>query len=262
MNLNEAWEKYTRERLVLCVDQKRQEMSWRNIASYFDEDYFWTSDVTADDIEHYVRYREQEHGVSKQTVKRDLAVLKSVMKNAGMKVPQFPIIRYRSKNRALSDSEIDELVGSAAHSLKLLTFMMVSLHTGARPGAVTGLTWDRVDLVNRTIDFNEALSKIDRRKPRAVVPINTKLLEYLSKLERKGAYVCGTNGKPINYIWRMYVSRRFTPHQIRHTVATRIAQRFDLLTAAKLLGHKSVKTTEQVYVHLTAEHLRGPVESL
>lgn len=263
MNLDEAWDKYCREKLIQCVDQKRQIMCWRNIVSYFDERYFHSADITSDDLEHLVKYRKEEHGVSKQTVKRDLAVLKAVMKNADMKIPKFPIIRYQAKNRALNSAAVDNIVAQATADIRLLTFVMIALNTGARPGAITGLTWDRVDLSNRIIDFNDpGLSKAERRKPRAVVPISDRLREFLEKLPCQVGHVCRTDGYPINHLWKKHIIGGFTPHQLRHTVATRIAQRFDLLTAARLLGHKSVKTTEQVYVHLTAEHLRGPVESL
>ena len=125
-----------------------------------------------------------------------------------------------------------------------------------------GLTWDRVDFERNVINFNDQrLSKQDRRKGRAVVPMNKELAEYLS------AWRAGDIRGPViprfdlNRLWRKHI-KIARPHDLRHTVATEIARRFGLLAAANMLGHRSVRTTEQVYVHIKADHLREAAEAL
>jgi integrase len=55
-------------------------------------------------------------------------------------------------------------------------FIIIALRTGARSGAILALTWERVDLDNRMIDFREP-GKVRTRKRRVPVRINDTLLE-------------------------------------------------------------------------------------
>ncbi len=76
----------------------------------------------------------------------------------------------------------------------------------------------------------------------------------------------GSRGRPMTYdTVRSLVKRlskqtqvSFTPHMLRHTRAT-IWLRDDKLspaTVARLLGHSSVQTTQDIYLELTPEDLR------
>ena len=54
--------------------------------------------------------------------------------------------------------------------------------------------------------------------------------------------------------------KRYHPHTLRHTMATRMLDRTDNLIAVRdALGHASVATT-QIYTHLTGERLRQHME--
>jgi integrase len=60
----------------------------------------------------------------------------------------------------LTRAEADHLL--AAHKARhLRLFVEIGLHTGARHGAILALTWDRVDLIERVIDFRSS----GERKP-------------------------------------------------------------------------------------------------
>src|SRR6266487_4430780 len=81
----------------------------------------------------------------------------------------------------------------------------------------------------------------------------------------------GEIGRPMTYEAVMSLVKRlskrtgisFTPHMLRHTRATLWirGKQVSLEEASRLLGHASVQTTHDTYVHLTAEDLRAALTS-
>jgi len=52
------------------------------------------------------------------------------------------------------------------------------------------------------------------------------------------------------------ITRRVSPHRLRHTFATHLVQAgVGLVTLRDLLGHRQITST-QIYIHLTAKDLR------
>jgi integrase/recombinase XerD len=76
----------------------------------------------------------------------------------------------------------------------------------------------------------------------------------------------GEIGRPMTYAAVMSLVRRltratgiaFTPHMLRHSRATMWIRddKLSLETVAPLLGHASIQTTHDIYVHLTQEDLK------
>ena len=57
------------------------------------------------------------------------------------------------------------------------------------------------------------------------------------------------------------INRAITPHVLRHTFATRMMRVTNLRVVQKLLGHKSLSST-QVYTHPNSEDLRDAVKQM
>jgi len=56
---------------------------------------------------------------------------------------------------------------------------------------------------------------------------------------------------------------RFGPHAIRHFFATRLMrQGVPLAKISKILGHASIKTTEQIYIHWLPKDVLGLTDCL
>lgn len=255
---------YEREVVPKLVDQRRCFLAMKLLGWWF------TSATNTPSIQQYAIWR-AKHGIENATIRREINVYMAIMnhaRRAGLidTAPACPRIPTPSKAEGLRQEEVNEIVARSKAEISLHLFVVIALNTGARPGAIMGLTWDRVNQVNKTIDFNDPLlSKQGRRKGRAVVPINSALAAALRwpgmspGIDKpKGRVVQASN---INVLWRRHIGFS-RPHDLRHTVATEIARRHGLLAAAAMLGHKSIKTTERVYVHIQADHLREQAETL
>jgi integrase len=277
MSLAKCWEAYKRDVLPRVVDQRRIEgvvKKWlaRTAGRPLPDYTFWRRSRGLN----WARlFAERADEVKPATVQRELNVIRSVLKHGVRakvirKMPDLPQAQaVDAAAEGLNGLTLKQIIKRSKACPELEAFVKIAINTGARPGAILDLTWDRVDFSRNIIDFtNPGLSKQRRRKKRAIVPMNKDLTDYLGRkytsLETQLAPYDGGRVIPhckLNALWRKHI-KISRPHALRHTVATEVARRFGLLAAANLLGHKSVKTTESVYVHIKADHLRDAVDAL
>lgn len=149
-------------------------------------------------------------------------------------------------------------------------YVMLGLHTAARPGAILQLTWDRVDFMRRLIDFTPA-GHIRTNKRRTVVPINDALLPALQTgyQARTSESVIERGGKPVACIKKAFqaASERsavhVTPYMLRHTGAVWMAEAgVPMAEIAQFMGHDDDRTTSRHYARYSPDYLRGPAEAL
>lgn len=161
---------------------------------------------------------------------------------------------------------IDRIFEAQAH-LKL--FMLIALATGARTQAILDLTWDRVNLQHRTIDFNlpdeRDILDTGHSKARAFVDIGEELSFELTlaKEYAQTKHVIEYRGGPVQRVakgvkaifTRAGITKRFVgAHALRHTLASMfLTAGFDMRKIQKQLGHDDIRTTEKIY----AKHRRG-----
>ncbi len=193
--------------------------------------------------------------------------------------------RERRLPKTLTIEQVETLIDACTHVRDkfLLTLLFQS---GMRIGQVLGLKHadlsvedGSLQIVPRSDNPNGARAKT--RNP-YVIPALPEVMQLYTDylIEDLGALEVdslpdfvfvnlweGEIGRPMTYEAVLSLVKRlskrtgisFTPHMLRHTRATLWirSKQVSLEEASRLLGHASVQTTHDTYVHLTAEDLRA-----
>lgn len=232
-----------------------------------------------------------EKPITTATVRRELVVLSAALNHAidnGRLVSAPKLVlppMGQNKTRYLEPAEIEKLLAYAPEP-HIRLFIQLAINTGARKGALLGLTWKQVDFANRIIYLNPE-GRAQTNKRRAIVPMNQLLYGVLQETKAKQEkvarelsdktgktieacpYVIDFNNMPVKNVrtgFRRSCERAgikgATPHTLRHTAGTLMALAgIDLFLIAKVLGHSVQKTTE-LYAHFRPDYLRGAVDVL
>lgn len=143
-------------------------------------------------------------------------------------------------------------------------FVAIALNTGARKGAIEGLTWDRVDSAAGLIDFRDPGARASRKR-RVATPINSRLLPILARAyqERTDEYVIGAGS--IRSAYDTFVAATpypwATPHVMRHTFGTLLARAgVPIWDIAGLMGN-TPEVAARNYLHHDPSYLRKSADA-
>ena len=226
----------------------------------------------------YIQHRDKSAG----TMRRELGVLKAALNFAygegrlthvpPVKLPEKP----DGKDRWLTRSEAAALLNAArttsgAVRLYLPLFIVIGLYTGARKGAILSLRWPQVDLENGLLDFLPSGEK-QSNKGRAKIPIPRRLLGHLKRARARGSdlgYVIHRGGEKIDDVKNSFASAcikagvaNATPHTLRHTCGTWLAQQgVSLFEIGGWLGQSNERTVA-IYAHHHSDHLSDAKNAL
>jgi integrase len=146
----------------------------------------------------------------------------------------------------------------------LRELVVLAINTGMRFGEMNDLTWDRVDLLNRTIWLPGRATK---NKKGRHVPLNDNALAALNAIpERIDGGRVFTNARmnedPFKIALKRARIKNFRFHDLRHTFASRLVMAgIDLYRVSQLLGHSNVLMTQR-YAHLAPSAGREAVDVL
>lgn len=139
------------------------------------------------------------------------------------------------------------------------------LYTGMRLAELAALDWSAIDLDEATIRVR---GKGDKER---IVPIAPAILVELAELAGDGPVFTSRRGgrlsaAGISEMFRKFVRDQLevscTPHQLRHSFATKLRRRgVDLRAIQQLLGHANLNTTA-IYTQVYPDDLVGAVEQL
>jgi integrase len=231
---------------------------------------WWGDRVIADVKGGTCRRYALERGVSAGTSRRELEVLRSAIvwcfkegyltEIVGVTLPEKPA----PKERWLTRKEAAALIRAARAQPKakhLVLFILIGLYTGARRDAILELQWlkntagGHVDLDDGRINFNPA-GRRQTKKRRPEIRIPKRLLRFLQAARKRSRqYVIEYDDARVVKLRRSFATAcrkaglgdDVTPHTLRHTCATWMAQRrVPIFEAAGFLG-MTEETFDRVY---------------
>jgi integrase len=239
-------------------------------------------------------------GLSRKTVRDLLAIIKTSVKAAQKQygLPQTPLeIRlppsgFTQKVEVFTSTELTKLVEAATTSLSSKNIgILLALYSGLRIGELCALQWKDIDFKRGTLTVSKTIQRIYTKElagsttakiiitpPKTnssvrEIPLASAVAPLLCEHERSSEWylVTGMNTflEPRSY--RSYYGRflrrtgiaHSSFHKLRHTFATQLIENgADVKTVSDLLGHSSVKTTLDLYVHPRLEQKRKCVEMM
>jgi integrase len=236
---------------------------------------FWgdctVEQVTKQICKAYERERQRAVG----TVRRELTTLRAAInfavsegrltRTVPVSLPEAPPGRDRwlTRGEAAALLRAARRPGNAARSY-LPLFILLALYTGARKEAILSLRWPQVDLNLGVIDFNPP-GRLRTSKRRARIPIPDRLMTFLRLERQRGSdlgYLVNRGGARLGDVKRAFATacekaglEDVTPHTLRHTCGTWMAQRgVSMFEIGGWLGHSHDRTTE-LYAHHSPDHL-------
>lgn len=214
-------------------------------------------------------------GASNGTVHVELGYLRAALEFASRKqwIAKAPYVPLPPKppprEHHLTRAQGSLLVKSAVRP-HIRLFIILALMTAGRVSAILQLTWDRVDLVGRTIDLRDPTRDLTP-KGRAKVPMNETAHRALSEA-RKWAmtdHVIEYGGRPVVSVKKGVAAAAeraglvVTPHVLRHTAAVWMVESgIPISVVAQYLGHTNPAVTYRVYARYSPEHLQKAASTL
>jgi integrase len=173
------------------------------------------------------------------------------------------------KDVYLTREQVMTLLGKAK-SLHLRLFILIAMTTGARKGAILGLTWERVDMERGFIDFNDP-ERRETKKRRASVPVGPEVIAALRDARQfaQTAFVIEYMGSPLESIRTAF--RRAakdaglpwaTPHVLKHSVVSWLAEDGYTVDRISDLTATHPNTVRRVYRKFNPNYMRDMAESL
>lgn len=236
-------------------------------------------------------------GLSGSTISGIVCILRSAIRLAGKKYAVRDTSLFDVKGPKLQQVRTGTLSGSECEALAHCVMAepdlsgaayLLALGFGLRLGELCGLKWSDIHFAEKELTVNRTVLRVktgnrtqlveqDPKTENAVrvIPLTAEMLALLSRLRGStgdDAFLLTGKKKPmeprtLQKRFQRFMAehglRRVHLHTLRHTFATRSIERgFDAKTVSELLGHKSVKTTLQLYVHPSMQHKREIVETV
>ena len=255
-------------------------------------------DVTEELVQTFVLGKLQQ-GLSRNSVKDMLMVLKMVLKYAAKHeyMPwrqidiNFPTERRQNEVKTLSRADQRRLMDHIQANFSFMNLgIYICLSAGLRIGELCALTWDDLDTDAGVVRISKTLQRIymkDKGCTEVIIgtpksknsvreiPLAKELQRFIKSLKKvvNGSFYVLTNSssptEPRSYRnhYRRLMQQLDLPllkfHGLRHSFATRcIESKCDYKTVSVLLGHSSISTTLNLYVHPNLDQKKKCIERM
>lgn len=213
-----------------------------------------------------------------------------------VKMPKFNNIKNEDNLKIITLEQFNDIINRFPKGSNFYIPLQIAFNTGMRAAEVCGLTWDCVDLENKTIKVEKILVgkgkgiwEFGTPKTKSscrTICIGKTLVKILShhktwqkqnklkygKYYKKSNFVCTKeNGENITTDSLKYLSRvvnyelhiRFNFHSLRHTHATMLLESgANIKDIQDRLGHSNLATTMDTYSHVTKKMKNDTVDIL
>ena len=223
----------------------------------------YISDVTCQDLELWIKERLET--VKGESVRRELSTIGHIFKVAverwgyiqnspmtGLQQPQAS----KPRTQRFAQEDIDEIVKISGYNESLKTAksrtgaaMLFAVETAMRAGEICNLTWTNVNLEKRT-----AFLPLTKNGSSRTVPLTkaaVKILERLRDEIEQGDTCFQVKSNILDATFRKLkkaVNREYLHfHDTRREALTRLAKKVDVMTLAKISGHKDIRILQNVY---------------
>ncbi len=236
--------------------------------------------LTVDGVHNFIKTKLDE-GLSSKYVGDIIIIFKSMAKyisriHCYVNRLENVILPKKEKNdmKLLSKSEQEKLSKFAMNKTDNTKLgILLSYYTGLRIGEVCGLKWEDVDLNKCTLKIRRTVQRIyekgstriiiDSPKSKSsvrTIPIPNFLIDILKvhKVSDAVFVLSGTDKliepRTMQYRFKSFLKKANLPsvnyHSLRHMFATNCIEiGFDVKTLSDILGHATVETTLNRYVH-------------
>jgi site-specific recombinase XerD len=242
--------------------------------------------LAARDVLAYVQHLRDVRKNGDSAVNRTVAILKNFYRamvamgyldSSNNPMTAFPSVKAARKKLPVTytNQEIEKLLSlppeDTVLGLRDRAILALLYGTGIRVSECSGLR-------NTDVDFDACtVIVVGKGGHERTVPMNERVVHAMSLyLHHRGSAVPtapffrSRRGNAMSrgaiyervrtWGYRARISKRVSPHRLRHTFATHLVRNgVNLVTIRDLLGHKQITST-QVYLHSTAEDLRRAAE--
>lgn len=167
------------------------------------------------------------------------------------------------------------------HIVRNYLMAMLMLDTGIRVGELVKLLIDDLYFGDHPVETLIVRAEIAKTKVERCIPVSERLKHLIFKHHNSQQTWRGVFGnypafwaysprvplttrqvqRIIQFAGIHSIGRPVTPHQLRHTFATRLMEKTNIRVVQALLGHKSLQST-QIYTHPNNQHLKQAIDSL
>jgi integrase len=198
------------------------------------------------------------------SVRREMVLLRSVFEMARkewgwLEVNPMQDIGYppngRPRKRRIAQAEIDAMAIALGlppdtvarrPSQRVAVAFLWAVETAMRAGEIVGLTPDAVSLEGRFARLPKTKNGDERE-----VPLSKAAIALLDRLEPTGRTVFGVSSKSLDALFRKARKKAglsgFTFHDSRAEALTRMSRKVDLITLARIAGHRDLKSLSVYY---------------
>lgn len=238
------------------------------------------AEIVADDIYQYIDWLKRKN-YARKTIKERLAVLKQIFTYAIIKryvkinpcqYIKLPKATEKATKRQPATKEEEIIIKSMTDDEEFCFLAKFLLYTGCRRGEAVAITPKDIDFDNQTLFITktviwESNTPQIKKSPKTTagnrrIPLPSVLIPELVK-RKNNNYIFQDENKNLyqrHRVWRGWnrMCNKYgiecTMHQLRHSYTTMLFDAgIDVKTAQTWLGHTDIKTTLDIYTHLSEQ---------